>query len=248
MKFPETVDREVFWTWAVPLVIAHVALSLAGRAGITGVSALDTVAVLWLARLLARRFRNIGWSGWIGASFLIGTMLVIPLGIVGYAIANKLPPAQFETLTGAVGLVSAVVNLVLLIVAGSVPGKASPNPEVEAASGPGQPAVPATAPDPVIAAVPSPDQASLLPAAPVPSAQPGKPDVLAISVNVAFAVAVIGLVVALLFPRQHATQALTSPPPVSNSGGYQTQSNGLTKDTNDFLRQLSQQSRGQAHR
>jgi uncharacterized membrane protein YhaH (DUF805 family) len=32
-----------------------------------------------LAVLVARRFRDVGWRGWIGGSFVIATMLVAPL-------------------------------------------------------------------------------------------------------------------------------------------------------------------------
>ncbi|KJC57442.1 hypothetical protein UP10_28765 [Bradyrhizobium sp. LTSPM299] len=231
MKLPETVDRRVFWTWAVPLVIAHVALSVAVRAGVNGMGGADTIALIALALLIARRFRDIGWSGWIGGSFVIGTMLVVPLLVVAYAITNDLPPAQFIALMNPVGLVVASANLVLLVVAGCVQGKGL------------------VAPGPAVDALQSPDEGSPSPA----PAKSREPNLVVIGSAAVVAVAVIGAAVFALLPHQHAAQASMSSPVPSSSpsvrpGTNQIGTNGLTKDTNDFLRQLSQQPHGLPNR
>ena len=48
-------------------------------------------------------------------------MLVAPLAVTVYAIANNLRPAQFMEAMNEVGLVTGAANLVLLAVAGYVP-------------------------------------------------------------------------------------------------------------------------------
>src|ERR1041385_7422586 len=128
MKLPERVDRRAFWEWAVPLVIAHVGLSAIAVAGVKAVTAVDTALVVVLATLLARRFRDIGWRGWIGASFMIATMAGAPLAVVAYAIASYLRPAQFMQAMSGVGLIVGAANLVLLAVAGSVRGSGPIDP------------------------------------------------------------------------------------------------------------------------
>ena len=52
---------------------------------------------------------------------MIATMLVAPLAVTVYAIANNLRPAQFMEAMNEVGLVTGAANLVLLAVAGYVP-------------------------------------------------------------------------------------------------------------------------------
>lgn len=227
LKLPENVDRETFWMWAVPLVLAHLAFSIAAAARVPGMAAGDIVVTIWYIVLLARRFRDIGWPGWIAVAFVVATMVVIPFGFLGYAIANELPMAEFATQFNRIGMFTGAANLVLLIMAGSMKGKA-----------------PAVA-EPAVAAVHAPAEAgpSVAPsAAPV---EPRKPDPFVVGAVTVFAVAVIGLIVALLLRPQQATQAVyspsVSPPPAMTSSGNETESNGLTKNTNDFLRQFSQQ-------
>jgi hypothetical protein len=70
---------------------------------------------------LARRFRDIGWPAWIGPTILLGTMLGLEFLVVGYATATL-----DEDILGwvpTIGWISDSVNIVLLIVAGFVPGK-----------------------------------------------------------------------------------------------------------------------------
>lgn len=236
LKLPkENVDRETFWMWAVPLAFLHVVASFASAAGIPAASTGDTILVIWYAIVLGRRFGNIGWPAWIAVALVVTTMVVIPLGLVGYAIAKNIPRTEFMSLMGTVGVFNIGVNLIMMVVAGSVRGNAPAAPAPASLDGFGPPPI----------------------AAP---AEPRRPDPIVVGAVIVFAVAAIGLVVALLFPHQHATQALSSPPPVSSlpavipapavtpsrpigSAGGEVQSNGLTKNTNDFLRQLSQQPR-----
>jgi len=223
MKLPERVDRRAFWTWAIPLVIAHVVLSVAASAGVNGMGAVDTLIIIMLAALVARRFRDIGWRGWIGGSFVIATMLVVPLAVTAYALANNLRPAQFMEAMNEVGLVTGTANLVLLAVAGYVQSSRLDEP------------IPA---DPVVDALQPPAEAS---SPPVAVDEHRMPNVFAVSA----AIIVVGISIALLIPRPYATSTSSAPSQASIQG-QQTQSNGLTKDTNDFLRQLSQHPAGLA--
>jgi uncharacterized membrane protein YhaH (DUF805 family) len=198
MKLPERVDRRAFWTWVIPLVIAHVGLSALAVAGVNGTGGLDTAVIIVLAALVAARFRDIGWRGWIGASFMIATMLVSTLAVTAYAIANNLPPAQFMEAMNKVGLIVGPANLVLLLVSGSVRG-----------SGPVDP-IPA---DPVVDALQPPAEARS------PSAAQDEqrvPSVLAMTagimlVTLVVVVAVVGIAIALLAPRRYATSAPSAP-------------------------------------
>ncbi|HEY1544154.1 MAG TPA: hypothetical protein VGG01_17250 [Xanthobacteraceae bacterium] len=81
----------------------------------------DNGIIISLAMALAWRFRDIGWPVWIGPTILLGTMLGLPVLVLGYAIANHAPDVMASI--SLAGLVSVPVNVVLLIVAGSVPGK-----------------------------------------------------------------------------------------------------------------------------
>ncbi|QPF84725.1 hypothetical protein IC762_34930 [Bradyrhizobium genosp. L] len=213
-------------------MLVHVVASLAAAAGVPAVGTADIIIVIWYALILVRRFKDIGWPGWIAALIVIATTVVIPLGLVPYAIANKLPDAQFMALLRTVGLFSSGVNLVLLIVAGSVKGRPAA-------------VVAQAAPD--VAAVPAPAEVGASPMLPDTVVERRRPDPLTVGTVAVAAVVVLGLIVAWRFPQQRATQASSSPtvslPPVMNSPDNQVQSNGLTKNTNDFLRQLSQQPR-----
>lgn len=222
IKLPERVDRRAFWTWAIPLVIAHLVLSVAAMAGVNGMGAVDTLIIIILAALVAYRFRDIGWRGWIGGSFVIATMLVAPLAVTVYAIANNLRPAQFMEVMNEVGLVTGVANLVLLAVAGFVQSRRLEAP------------IPA---DPVVEA--------LQPLAEGSSSRGTAnelrvPNVFAVSAAIIVLVVVVGISITSLIPRPFATRSTSSAPSQASIQGLQTQSNGLTKDTNDFLRQLSQ--------
>jgi hypothetical protein len=109
--------------WTVPLVAARVFLGFmaANHAG-RSLGSIDTGLVLGLAFVLAARFRDIGWPAWIGPAILLGTVLVVPLVVLGFAVANNAGDQMMEWLT-LYGFASGIVNLVLLIVAGSMPGK-----------------------------------------------------------------------------------------------------------------------------
>ncbi|WP_139017312.1 hypothetical protein [Bradyrhizobium sp. STM 3809] len=125
MKYiPERLDRAGFWPWAVLLVLGHLLLSYATIAG-AKLGALDTLAVLALSLVVGARFRDIGWPAWAGIMFMLLTMGLGPLGVAGYAIAANLPMAAFMTLMNAYGWIVGPMNLVLLIVAGSVPGRSA---------------------------------------------------------------------------------------------------------------------------
>src|SRR5262244_4131755 len=147
MKKPrKRLDRPSFWKWAIPLVLGGLVLAILGRSGAvrlagefdTGLNAVaaialaqTAIALVWLvlivllAMALARRFRDIGWPAWIGPTILLFTTLGPPFFVAGYTFAEPtFAEPTFNEIRDIGDLVSMAVDLVLLIVAGSVPGKA----------------------------------------------------------------------------------------------------------------------------
>ena len=143
-KSAKRLDRPSFWKWAIPLVLGFVVLAILRRGAVRAaysVGGTDTVVIvvtaMALARLvlivllamaLARRFRDIGWRAWIGPTILLVTMLVPPFLVpsVIYAIAiytEATSMGDIREWTSMVGWISDCVSLVLLIVAGSMPGR-----------------------------------------------------------------------------------------------------------------------------
>ncbi|HLH90368.1 MAG TPA: hypothetical protein VKX28_18100 [Xanthobacteraceae bacterium] len=125
-KSGKRLDRPTYWMWAVPLVAGHVILGLMMMSGTaTSLGSIDTGLIIGLAVVLAARFRDIGWPAWIGPTILIGTMFGLPFLVLGIAAANGTGSRMMGWLS-LYGLFSVPVNLILLIVAGSVPGKPEP--------------------------------------------------------------------------------------------------------------------------
>jgi len=144
MKKPrKRLDRPSFWKWAIPLVLGLVVLAILGPSGAlrlvgefdTGLNAVAAITlaialvflvlIVLLAMALARRFRDIGWPAWIGPTILLFTRLGPPFLVAGYTFAeapfNDAP--DIGEWVSMAGWISDSVDLVLLIVAGSVPGK-----------------------------------------------------------------------------------------------------------------------------
>jgi hypothetical protein len=167
--------------------------------------ALDTLVVVMLAALVARRFRDIGWRGWIGASFMIATMVVAPLALIAYAIANSLRPAQFMEVANELGWIVAAANLVLLVVSGSVRGSGALDPI------PAGPAIDALQP---AAAARSPSAAQ--DEHRVPNVLAASAGIMVLGVGVIVLVAAIGG--ALLASRDDATSASSAPSAGQRSG------------------------------
>jgi hypothetical protein len=107
-------------------VLGHVVLTflMVSRTA-SSLGSIDTGLIVLLALALARRFRDIGWPAWIGPTILIGTMLVLPFAVLGIAVANHAGDDLMQWLT-LYGMFAGPFNLVLLIVAGSLPGKPAP--------------------------------------------------------------------------------------------------------------------------
>jgi hypothetical protein len=125
-KSPKRLDRPTYWIWVVPLVLGRVffAVLMATGVGRSFASAGD-VLLIFLAIALAWRFRDIGWPVWIGPTILLVTMLGGPFVVMGLAVAYHADSQMMQWLS-LYSLFSVSVNLVLLIVAGSVPGKPAP--------------------------------------------------------------------------------------------------------------------------
>src|SRR5262245_35823619 len=129
------LDRPSFWKWAIPLVLGLVVLKISpvGRVepvliDVIAVSArvlVPLVLIVLLAMALARRFRDIGWPAWIGPTILLVTVLGPPFLVVGYGIATYVNDIRndIHEWISMVGWISDSLSLVLLVVAGSMPGK-----------------------------------------------------------------------------------------------------------------------------
>jgi uncharacterized membrane protein YhaH (DUF805 family) len=91
-----------------------------------GVGSFDTVLIVLLAATVAGRFRDIGWPAWLAAAFILITMLGIPVAVMGVAIERNVSPAEFTQWLFRIGQVTGLANLVLLVVAGSMPSRSVP--------------------------------------------------------------------------------------------------------------------------
>ena len=133
-KSPKRLDRRTFWMWVVLLVLGHVLANLSSprsSAALLPMIGIDEVILILLAIALARRFRDIGWPVWIGPTILLVTIGLPFLGI-GIAMMNHAGDQIMQWLQ-LYGLISGPLNLVLLIVAGFVPGKTARAEKLEIA-------------------------------------------------------------------------------------------------------------------
>jgi len=133
-KSPKRLDRPSFWKWAIPLVLGSWFLSILPLGGVarsvglnSAVSVGLTVAlarlvlIVLLALALARRFRDIGWLAWIGSTILLVTMLGLPVVFLVYAgVTSDVDILEWAP---TVAWISDSLSLLLVIVAGFVPGK-----------------------------------------------------------------------------------------------------------------------------
>jgi hypothetical protein len=122
LKSLHRLDRRSFWMWVGPLLAAHWLLSLAAAKGMP-FGGIDIVVIILLASALAGRFRDIGWPIWMGSSFLIVTMVVLPLMAVAYAFASHPQPAELLRWLTRIGQITLPFNLLLLVVAGCMPSR-----------------------------------------------------------------------------------------------------------------------------
>jgi hypothetical protein len=118
------LDRGSFAMWALALIAAHIVLAVVTTNGTPGIGGIDTVVIILLARALAGRFRDTGWPVWIGSTFMIVTMLILPLAVVGVAISSHSAPTAVLQWLNPTGLIVGLADLALVVViAGRAPGK-----------------------------------------------------------------------------------------------------------------------------
>ncbi len=232
-KVPGVLNRAAFWPWATCLVLGHILLTLATISG-AKLGALDSLVVIALALAVGARFRDIGWPQWTGVTFVVLTMLVGPLIVTAYAIANNLRPPQFMEAMNVYGWFSGPLNLALLIVAGSMPGRAVAPAESGAGVSETTPAEETESPS-VSMLQPAMGSASTASV----SAEAESPSVQMRSALLIAASGVLALVViAVLMINARAPQPTAAPPTAISAGPAGVASNGLTKETSDYLRQL----------
>ena len=114
--FPRQLDRATFRVWAIGLVAAHLVFVIAAAHGASFLGNLDTVTILFLAWALAARSRDIGWPAWGAPAFLLVTMVLSPILLLAYLIATGNKSADFLGLINVIGLFTAPLNLILLVV------------------------------------------------------------------------------------------------------------------------------------
>jgi len=143
-KSGKRLDRPSFWKWAIPLVLGLAVLMIPNGAArsvadrntlvvvVSAMAFVRLVLVVLLAMTLARRFRDIRWPAWIGPTILLVAMLGTPFLVVGYATATDDYDILFKW-GPVVRRASDFVSLVLVIVAGSMPGKAARAQNIEVA-------------------------------------------------------------------------------------------------------------------
>jgi len=130
-KPPKRMTRGTFWAWVIPIVLAHTVLAMTfGLSGLWNV--LDLALIFLLATAFARRFRDIGWPAWTGPTFVIVTILVIPFCMFAYALASHATIEETSWWVTVIGGVIILLNLVLIIVAGCVPGRPDAGAEIRA--------------------------------------------------------------------------------------------------------------------
>jgi hypothetical protein len=125
LKSLNQLDRRSFWIWTIPIVTAHclLAIALANGTIVGPLGPMDTLLIVLLAVVLVGRFRDIGWPTWIGASFLIATVLVLPAVALLYAIVSSDKAHEFPRFVILIGRFTVPANILLLVVAGCVPGR-----------------------------------------------------------------------------------------------------------------------------
>src|SRR5262249_588709 len=126
------LDRRTFWMWVVLLLLGHVLANLSiPSAAPFPMLGIDEVILILLAIALARRFRDIRSPAWI-----CPTILLLPVPLAFLAIAIALMNHAYDQIMQWLplyGLISGPLNLVLLIVAGSMPGKTARAEKIEIA-------------------------------------------------------------------------------------------------------------------
>ena len=103
-KSAKRLDRRSFWMWAVPLGLGHLVVYIAIVRGAGQLWWLDVILLMLLAIALVRRFRDIGWPGWIGPTILLVTVIGLPHQffdpvasfVLRYAIANHVGPQAMQ--------------------------------------------------------------------------------------------------------------------------------------------------------
>ena len=220
LKSLHRIDRRTFWLWAIPIVCVHGLFAIAAVHNVkTSLGGVDTALIVVLAMALVGRFRDIGWPVWIGPTFLLGTMLVIPMVIFFFMASIGTAGSAFLPALSVYGVFSGLGNLVLLVLAGCVPGLTMPPGQLSGdnASGGFNAEHPPTAfekpqhsaPDPLVVAVGG---------------------IGAVLLIVAAVVGIFSAVTGLRAGVGATSVATTSPATNSNA------KNGLTKETNDFLK------------
>ena len=125
-----TLDRRSYWI-AVLLVIAiRLGGGLLANERLIAPSlgrAVDWATLVVLAAVLAKRFRNFGWPGWIGVIALIGTA-VLPFAL--YLFLNGGPRARTRdaVVESWAGTASSLLLLMLVVLTG-LPGTSRSRPD-----------------------------------------------------------------------------------------------------------------------
>jgi len=234
LKSLNRLDRPTFWMWVIPIALAHLLLSMLAASSMSlGVTSpwgtMDTLVIFVLAMAIAGRFRDIGWPSWIGGLFPVVTMLLLPFAALVYEISAGNAAHHFPESLMVVGQFNLAANCLLIVLAGSVPGRSTPSDQTSGDHS-----------DDGLAAKQPPtafEQPKPAAVGPLVFAAGG---IVAIALVTA---AVVGITSAAKKPNAEVmvTSAATTSPtasPTANPSGKMV----LTKETNDFLRNLAKTS------
>ena len=127
----QKLNRKTFWIWIGVLLVAKVLIGTvvatqfeAGSGSSDGsfLRSLDTGVAIGIAFAVGGRFRDAGWPGWLGIVLTLLIMMVLP--VVALFVVMPKGDAALGDLFGTVGIVSTVLLLALIGVAGSRPSVA----------------------------------------------------------------------------------------------------------------------------
>jgi peptidoglycan/LPS O-acetylase OafA/YrhL len=118
-KARKRLDRFSFWKRIAFFLVAYAIAIAFGRTISIAFVAVNVALIIWLAIILAWRFRDIGWRAWIGPTILFSGIF----GLVLFAGLYAMQREQLIELIAFLRVIGGAALSLLLLVAGCVPGQ-----------------------------------------------------------------------------------------------------------------------------